>query len=193
MSADTTLSYVQALAWPIVVILALTLFRVEIRKAMRRLSELQLPGGAAMKFIDDRIELIDRFSTATATNVDEEVRQANSTTFEQVKREYVELTALASKKPREAILRSWVALSDFAYAQGGAPGYAAPLVDLVSRLVRKDSVPMCSETIRALSETYGEITSGWSQVTATGARHFVHAVERVVLEILAGSLSKQRS
>jgi hypothetical protein len=46
---------------------------------------------------------------------------------------------------------------------------------------------MCSETVRALSETYGGIVSGWSQITTTGARHFVHAVERVAVEILAGS------
>lgn len=32
----------------------------------------------------------------------------------------------------------------------------------------------------------GEIISGRSHITTTGARHFAHAVQRVAVEILAG-------
>ena len=181
------LAYTRELVWPVVVVVALFLFRFEIRKAMGRLSELQLPGGASMKFIDERVKLIDRFSTATSVNLDEKARQANMSQFAEVERRYAELTALASREPREAVLRSWASLTEFAHVQGRPTGTAASLEDLVPQLVRPASVPMCSETIRALSETYGEIISGWSQITTTGATHFVHAVQRVAVEILAGT------
>jgi hypothetical protein len=67
-------------------------FRFGIRKAMGRFSELPLPGGASMKFIDERVKLIDRFSTATSVNFDEKARQANLSRFAKVERRYAELT-----------------------------------------------------------------------------------------------------
>jgi hypothetical protein len=83
---------------------------------MDRLSQIQLPGGASMTFVDDRVKLIDRFSTATTVNLDEKARQANLSQFGEIERHYAELAVLASREPREAVLRSWAALSDLAYS-----------------------------------------------------------------------------
>jgi hypothetical protein len=184
--AAVILNYVHALVWPLVAVFALVVFRIQIGHMMSRLAELNMPG-ASMRFADAKLELVDRFSTATAVNIEQKAWQADGPAFRGIEDQYAGLSTLAGQRPREAVLRSWALLSDFAYTQAGPTARGKALPGLIQQLVHPESVPMCTETVRALDETHGEITSGWSQVTAPGARHFVHAAERVAVEILAGS------